>query len=135
MSDLISGGRHAFTYKGKPLTRTLSAEGFDLGRPAHHGPAVVSRTEAGTRCDYSDLYKDQCAHCKGHTLDLEAETDVATLRREVGFDVAVDRTITARFDGTCALQPFDPNHSIEVGHRIGSTDVGYVCRLCVARLA
>lgn len=102
----------------------------------HHGPVVVGRAEAGNRCDYSDLLPGQCAHCEGHTLDGEpGQTDVATLRREVGFDVAVDLTITARFDGTCALYPFDPNHTILAGQRVGSTEVGYVCRLCVARLA
>ncbi len=99
----------------------------------HHGPVVVARTEAGGRCLH-DLLPGQCAPCKGVDLDPEADAG-QTLRREIGFDVAVDRTITARFDGTCALQPFDPNHAIEAGHRIGSTDVGYVCRLCVARLA
>lgn len=25
------------------------------------------------RCDFSDLLKDQCAHCKGHVADWELE--------------------------------------------------------------
>jgi hypothetical protein len=72
------------------------------------------------RCEFTELYVDQCAHCLGHQ-DVET-IDYTTVK--------VHHTMNARLDGRCAL---NGKHTIVEGDRIGRTDDGWACTSCVDR--
>lgn len=81
--------------------------------------------ETEERCDMSDLFPSQCAHCR--KLPDVLPTDGLLFENET----------TATYDGKCAL---DDSHPIEVGDVIAMAiddkgadqlDVGWVCPRCI----
>lgn len=70
------------------------------------------------RCEKSDLYVSQCAHCRGHVLDLDVDPDAPVITAR----------FRARFPGVC------PNCEWEygVGDLIGRTaDGARLCERCL----
>lgn len=63
-----------------------------------------------TRCPLTELYVDQCAHCRGIRLDLEATGD----------------TMVARYPGKC----FGCGRDTRPGDLITAYATGYICTDC-----
>jgi hypothetical protein len=100
-----------------------------------HPSSIRDSIEADPGRCLHDMLPGQCANCRGHKLPSEVDGRRRLIEHPVHVDVVVDRTFRAHFEGRCALEPHDPAHAIEPNDVIGVTDVGYVCRVCVASLA
>lgn len=101
-----------------------------------HGPAIIPTADAGIRCESTDMLPGQCAHCKGVDLNCPPITEATfLLDAGRGFDVILHHTLRSNGDGQCQLAPLNPFHAICYGDEIGYTDIGYVCKHCVQRLA
>lgn len=55
--------------------------------------AIDTTTEA--RCDFTDLIKYSCAHCRGHNGPVELITDYAELPKELDVDGLAEALGTA----------------------------------------
>lgn len=77
-------------------------------------------------CEFSDLPKSGCGHCRSNSRVLP-DTMFQANEKEDGRPAHAPRTwITAEFPGRCAKC----RSKIDPGDRIGANDPGWICEDC-----